>query len=100
METRPTTSSLMEWASCDFEYLQLDRGGAARPRGDADDAIEPGVARVAGLEPRRRAHVVERRLDRLARGEAADDLRRAVPHAPVRHVDERAVVRLDRIARV
>src|SRR5438105_12319024 len=94
------SSSLMQPRSLDGEHFKLDRRGAARARSDADEAVQPPVALGAGLEARRGAHVVERGIDRLAGGKPADYVGGAMAVAEVAHVDERAVVGLERIARI
>src|SRR5438874_5019315 len=94
------SASLMQPRSLDGEDFQLDRRGAARAGSDADEAVQPAVALGAGLETRRGAHVVERGIDRLAGGKPADHLGRTMTVTEVAHVDERAVVGLERIARI
>src|SRR5438105_14754047 len=83
-----------------FEYFEFHCRGAARAGRDADDAVQPLVALGAGLEARRGAHVVERRIDRLPLGQFAHHLRRAMTVAEIAHIDERVVARLERVARI
>ena len=77
-------------------------GPSARrsPLDDGEQAVQERVLRVPGLETGRGAEVVGRRVDGLAARERRDHLRRPVTKPERRHVDERAVVGLEREAQV
>src|SRR5690606_15112053 len=66
----------------------------------ADDPVQPGIARIARLETRGRAHVVKRRVDSLAPRQRLNDVRRPVAEAEIANVDRGAVVGAHSVARI
>jgi len=76
----------------------MSRGGASCAGRNANDAVEPGVAGVAGLEERRGAHVVQGGIHFFSSGEFFQDLGGAVAVAPVSHVNQGSIGGLERIA--
>src|SRR5215475_8011526 len=62
--------------------------------------VQKGVRRVCGLEPRRGAKVVRGRIDGFAADDCGNDFWGPVTQAERSHRDERAVVSLERDAKV
>src|SRR5258706_2407144 len=69
-------------------------------RGGREEAIEEGILGSPRVEARRRPKVVFRGIYRFAACERREHLRWAVPEPERRHVNQRAVVRLERDAQV
>src|SRR5260221_11612602 len=68
--------------------------------GHCDEAIQERVRGVCGLEARRGAKVVGRRIDRLAASDGRHHVRRSMSQAERSHRDERAVVGPERDAKI
>src|SRR5579862_993387 len=80
-----------------FEFYA---GGLAFAGADDDALGDPAVARGAGLEEGGAAEIIAAGLDRPAGGERRHHLGRAVAQRQVADIDQRAVVGLQRIARL
>src|SRR5580765_5027199 len=68
--------------------------------GDGDEAVQEGVGGLRGLEARRGAKVIGRRVDRLAASDRRHHFRWSMTQAERLHRDERAVVGPEREAKV
>ena len=74
--------------------------GTTIARRHGEQSIQERVLRVSGLEPRRGAEVVSRRVYCLAARERRNHFGWPMSKPERRHVDERAIVRLERRAQV
>src|SRR5690606_12326857 len=81
-----------------FENIDQHGIGEALPGAKKDGAIKPVIAGIAAVEARVGAHVIERRIDRLAGSNPCEHVFRPVAKAEIAHVDNRPVMRFDDVA--
>src|ERR1700722_8757364 len=95
LRRRAGKSSSRDVASQHFEQAVNRPVSSAKADADRQNAIEPVVFRSRGLEERRNAKVIARRIDRLAAVYPRQGVGRPMPNPLIRHADQRFVVGLE-----